>query len=118
MSINSFQPIQPLGNKFNESLEDASWSSSSSAFSQSSPFREDEEGKQLTFQSIFSQMVNGVNNTLLDAGDMARKAVTGDIKNLHELSIQGLKAEVMLKLATQVTSKMTQAATQLFQMQI
>lgn len=111
-----FYQIQPIDARLNTqlstrpSLEDES--------GRSSGFMQDEEGKGLTFQSLFAQAVNGVNDSLLSAGDLGRKAMTGEVKNLHEISIAGAKAEIMLKLATQITSKVTQAATQLFQMQI
>lgn len=105
MDINqAFQSIQAIQGNKGQLLDNA--------------FLEDEGGKTLSFQNLFSQAVNGVNDTLMRSGDLSRKVVTGDVKNLHEVSIAGLKSELMLKLATQVTSKMTQAATQLFQMQI
>lgn len=113
----SFQPIQSINAKSNGSFNiDAD---SSGLSGNRSPFLEDEvTGKSLTFQNLFSQAVNGVNDSLMHAGDLGRKVMTGEVKNLHEVSIAGVKAEIMLKLATQVTSKVTQAATQLFQMQI
>lgn len=111
-----FHQIQPIDVRLNTQL--SARPSREDESGRPSAFLEDGEGKQLTFQSLFAQAVNGVNDSLLTAGDLGRKVITGEVKNLHEVSIAGAKAEVMLKLATQITSKVTQAATQLFQMQI
>ena len=44
--------------------------------------------------------------------------LAGRLDNLHEMTIAGAKSEVMMKLTTNITGKLAQATTQLFQMQI
>jgi flagellar hook-basal body complex protein FliE len=44
--------------------------------------------------------------------------LSGRLENIHEMTIAGAKSEVMMKLTTQITGKLSQATTQLFQMQI
>lgn len=70
------------------------------------------------FQQLLSDAIGGVN----EAQDGAKKAtealMTGKAESLHEVQIAGAKAEIMMKLTTTVTSKLAQATTQLFQMQV
>lgn len=70
----------------------------------------------------FQQMLSDALGTVNAAQDGARKAteslMTGKAESLHEVQIAGAKAEVMMKLTTTVTSKLAQATTQLFQMQV
>ena len=71
-----------------------------------------------SFQQTLSDAMNSVN----EAQDGAKKAtealMTGRAESLHEVQIAGAKAEIMMKLTTTVTSKLAQATTQLFQMQV
>jgi flagellar hook-basal body complex protein FliE len=70
------------------------------------------------FQSLLADAIGSVN----EAQDGAKKAteslMTGKAESLHEVQIAGAKAEIMMKLTTTVTSKLAQATTQLFQMQV
>ena len=70
------------------------------------------------FQQMLSDAIGSVN----EAQDGAKKAtqglMTGKAESLHEVQIAGAKAEIMMKLTTTVTSKLAQATTQLFQMQV
>ena len=49
---------------------------------------------------------------------MTGALMSGRLDNLHEMSIAGAKSEIMMKLTTNITSKLAQATTQLFQMQL
>ena len=44
--------------------------------------------------------------------------MNGKAESIHEVQIAGAKSEVMMKLTTTITSKLAQATTQLFQMQV
>ena len=76
------------------------------------------EKKEGGFDNVFAGFLNNVNDTQLKAGDYTKALVTGNLENTHEMTIAGAKSEVMLHLCTQVASKLSSAATQLFQMQI
>ena len=62
--------------------------------------------------------MNTVNSTMNTSKEMTGALLTGRLDNLHEMSIAGAKSEVMMKLTTNITGKLAQATTQLFQMQI
>lgn len=76
------------------------------------------EKKDGGFDNVFMGFLNNVNDTQLKAGDYTKALVTGNLENTHEMTIAGAKSEVMVHLCTQVASKLSSAATQLFQMQI
>lgn len=116
-TFQAFQSIKPVNMRLNENLNIDPGAKGSSG--NISSFMEDEgTGKTLSFQNLFSQALSGVNDAAHHSGDLAKQLITGDLQSLHQYSIAGLKSEILMKLATHVTSKMTQAATQLFQMQI
>jgi flagellar hook-basal body complex protein FliE len=70
----------------------------------------------------FAQTLQDCLGTVNEAQDGAKKAtealMTGKAESLHEVQVAGAKAEIMMKLTTTVTSKLAQATTQLFQMQV
>lgn len=70
----------------------------------------------------FQQTLADAMGTVNEAQDGAKKAtealMSGRAESLHEVQIAGAKAEIMMKLTTTVTSKLAQATTQLFQMQV
>lgn len=104
-----FAPIGSIGSKPNLSVINPS-----SVFSTSQAEKKEGGG----FDNVFMGFLNNVNDTQLKAGDYTKSLVTGNLENTHEMTIAGAKSEVMLHLCTQVASKLSSAATQLFQMQI
>ncbi len=76
----------------------------------------EEEGSK--FENIFTNYMGTANQTLLKAKDLGDQVATGDLKSLHKLSIAGMKAEIMMKLTTQIAAKLSSACTTLFQMQM
>jgi flagellar hook-basal body complex protein FliE len=79
-------------------------------------FAQKEEGSK--FENLFSTYMNTANSTLLQAKDLGDKVATGDLKSIHKLSVAGMKAEIMLKLTTQIAAKLSSTCTTLFQMQM
>lgn len=71
-----------------------------------------------SFQNIFSSFLENANDAQWKAGDYTKALTTGSLTNTHEMTIAGAKSEVMLHLTTQIASKLSSAATTLFQMQI
>ncbi len=70
------------------------------------------------FDNILSNCMNSVNGTMNTAKELGDKVATGDVGSLHQLSVAGMKSEIMLKLTTQIAAKLSSAATTLFQMQM
>ena len=70
----------------------------------------------------FGQALTDAIGQVNESQDAAKKAtdglMTGNAESIHEVQIAGAKAEIMMKLTTQVTSTFAQATTQLFQMQV
>lgn len=70
----------------------------------------------------FAQTLSDALGTVNEAQEGAKKAtealMTGRAESLHEVQVAGAKAEIMMKLTTTITSKLAQATTQLFQMQV
>ena len=76
----------------------------------------EEQGE--SFGAFLSSSMNQVNSSMNAAKEMTGALMTGRLDNLHEMTIAGAKSEIMMKLTTNITSKLAQATTQLFQMQI
>lgn len=70
----------------------------------------------------FAQTLSDAIGTVAETQDAAKKAteslMSGRAESLHDVQIAGAKSEIMMKLTTTVTSKLAQATTQLFQMQV
>lgn len=71
-----------------------------------------------SFGNFLAQAMNEANQSIAYADELGNKAATGELDNLHELSVSTAKAEVMLNLTTKVCSKITSACQTLFQMQM
>jgi flagellar hook-basal body complex protein FliE len=76
----------------------------------------EEDGK--SFGEMLGGALSSVNQSQDVAKTMTQNLMNGKLENIHEMTIAGAKAEVMMKLTTQITGKLSQATTQLFQMQI
>ena len=70
------------------------------------------------FGNVLSNAMNSVNGTMNTAKELGEKVATGEVGSLHQLSVAGMKSEIMLKLTTQIAAKLSSAATTLFQMQM
>lgn len=80
---------------------------------------EAEEGTGVkSFADTLAGALGGVNEAMDQSKKMTEGLMTGTVDNLHDVTIAGAKAEVMMKLTTTITSKLAQATTQLFQMQV
>ena len=70
------------------------------------------------FGNMFMSLINTTNGALSDAGKTAQGLLSGQLENIHDMTIAGEKAKIMLHLTTQLASKMSTACTTLFQMQL
>lgn len=71
-----------------------------------------------SFGNMLGDALGKVNTTLDTAHQSTQGLLDGSMENIHEMSIAGAKAEVMLHLTTQIASKLSSATTTLFQMQL
>lgn len=71
-----------------------------------------------SFADTLAGALGGVNEAMDQSKKMTEGLMAGTVDNLHDVTIAGAKAEVMMKLTTTITSKLAQATTQLFQMQV
>ena len=78
----------------------------------------EEAGGIKSFSDTLAGALGGVNEAMDTSKKMTEGLMAGTVDNLHDVTIAGAKAEVMMKLTTTITSKLAQATTQLFQMQV
>lgn len=71
-----------------------------------------------SFGDLLGSALNNANSTLDVAYQTTNQLLDGSMENLHEMTVAGAKAEVMLHLTTQIASKLSSATTTLFQMQL
>lgn len=118
MQGSPFQGISSIGSAVTSGVSGTpsmpSIGSISSPLSPSSVSQEDGE----SFGNLLSSAMGNVTQSMDAAKQMTEALTTGRLDNLHEMSIAGAKSEIMMKLTTNITSKLAQATTQLFQMQI
>lgn len=107
-----FAPIQPITSKISAPTE------ISEGLEEGKPFVDFEKEGAPKFENIFSRYLKTANDTLMTAKEMGDKIATGELKNLHQATVAGAKAEIMLKLTTQIAAKLSSACTTLFQMQL
>jgi flagellar hook-basal body complex protein FliE len=108
MSVSPFAPIS--GSPFKTDLS----AISTPAFKLEGPKEKSGEN----FPNLFQSFLQNANDAQNKAGDYTKALVTGQLTNTHEMTVAGAKSEVMLHLVTQITSKLSSAATTLLQMQI
>lgn len=106
MPFQPIQPIQPLSNA--PDLNDSSGLSLGNG---------NAKPGGMPFENYLQQALTGVNDSILTAGNLSQKAIAGQVQDLHKVTIASAEAEIMLKLATGITSKITSDANTLFQMQ-
>lgn len=76
------------------------------------------EGVDYSFNNIMMSHIKSVSDTLNKSTEDKDKLLRGELVNPHDMAISGMKAGVMLRLTTNICSKISSACTTLFQMQI
>jgi len=109
-----FNPIQPV----QASIVPISGSPLASTFGTPLEVPAGEGGENVSFQNVFAKAIGSVNDELNVSGEMGKLLATGRLENIHEMTMAGAKAGVMLKLTTQIAARISSAATTLFQMQL
>ncbi|MFA5507306.1 MAG: flagellar hook-basal body complex protein FliE [Vulcanimicrobiota bacterium] len=112
-----FQGIGGIGSATAGSSGIPSMPSIGSISSPLSPSSVSEEDGQ-TFGGLLANALGSVNESMDAAKSTTGALLSGRLDNLHEMTIASTKSGIMMKLTTNITSKLAQATTQLFQMQI
>ncbi|MEO2076748.1 MAG: flagellar hook-basal body complex protein FliE [Bacillus sp. (in: firmicutes)] len=71
-----------------------------------------------SFSSALGEALQSANDTVLASENMAEKIATGEIKNIHDVTIAAQKAQIALQLTTQVRDKVVESYQEMMRMQI
>lgn len=71
-----------------------------------------------SFSSLLGKAIGEVNAVMDEVIQTTPDLISGRLENLHDMTVAGVKAEVMLHLTTKIASKLASATTTLFQMQL
>ncbi|CAI8786802.1 Flagellar hook-basal body complex protein FliE [Brevibacillus sp. IT-7CA2] len=95
-----------------------------SAISQLTPIRTPSVNKPTPaevsqeFSSFLSDSINKVNQAQVESSNLADKFAAGEITDLHQLTVAGQKASVMLQMTMQVRNKMIESYQEIMRMSI
>lgn len=95
-----------------------------SAISQLTPIRTPSENKPTPaevsqeFSSFLSDAMNKVNQAQVESSNLADKFAAGEITDLHQVTVAGQKASVMLQMTMQVRNKMIESYQEIMRMSI
>ncbi|WP_257984487.1 flagellar hook-basal body complex protein FliE [Neobacillus cucumis] len=71
-----------------------------------------------SFSSALSDALKSANNTIVESENMSEKLATGEIKNIHDVTIAAQKAQIALQLTTQVRDKVVESYQEIMRMQV
>ena len=71
-----------------------------------------------TFQSLFQDAINLVNETSAESTQAGLNLLTGDVEELHNVVIAAEKADIALNLTLQIRNKVVEAYNEVMRMQI
>lgn len=71
-----------------------------------------------SFASILNKALEDVNSTQLKADDAAKKFLTGEIQDVHQVVIAMEEARLMMQLALEVRNKVVEAYQEISRMQV
>jgi len=69
-----------------------------------------------SFYELFFKELKKVNNLQLNADSMAKKLATGELKDIHQLTIAVEKADIALRLITEIRNRLVDAYQQISRM--
>ncbi|HEY2421505.1 MAG TPA: flagellar hook-basal body complex protein FliE [Neobacillus sp.] len=83
------------------------------------PFQKVEVDKtQNTFANVLQGYLENVDSTVKQASDLTTKAATGQIDNIHDVTIASEKAKLALELTVSIRDKAVEAYQEIMRMQI
>lgn len=82
------------------------------------PKADTSHGMEKSFKNALKEMVGNANSGQLDAKESIRELASGDNVSIHGTMIALEKADISLRLATQVRNKAVEAYKEVMQMQV
>ncbi len=70
------------------------------------------------FSSFLSDAMNKVNQAQVESSNLADRFAAGEITDLHQVTVAGQKASVMLQMTMQVRNKMIESYQEIMRMSI
>lgn len=80
--------------------------------------QDNDQNKNNSFSSLFNDALNKVNELQLESDSYKKLLVTGDVDNLHDVTIAAEKADVALQLTLGIRNKVVEAYREIMRMQI
>lgn len=71
-----------------------------------------------SFSSALGEALQNANKTIVNSENMSAKIATGEIKNIHDVTIAAQKAQIALQLTTQVRDKVVESYQEIMRMQV
>jgi flagellar hook-basal body complex protein FliE len=89
------------------------------AINQQNPFQKVEQSKNKTaFMDVLNGYLNNVNNTVKQSENLTAKIATGEVENIHDVTIAAQKAKLALELTVTVRDKAVESYQEIMRMQI
>ncbi|MGJ7921952.1 flagellar hook-basal body complex protein FliE [Neobacillus sp. LXY-4] len=71
-----------------------------------------------SFSSALGEAIGKANEMIVQSEKLSEKIATGEIKNIHDVTIAAQKAQIALQLTTQVRDKVVEAYQEVMRMQV
>lgn len=80
--------------------------------------QETKKSNNINFSDILSNALDNVNKSQLESEEYRNLLITGEIDNLHDVTIAQEKANISLQLTLSIRNKMVEAYREIMRMQI
>ncbi|SRR6056297_1690540 len=81
-------------------------------------FKVENNQENINFGEILNEALNKVNDDQLFADEMDRMLATGEVDNVHEVTIAAQKAQLTLNLAVEIKTQLMDAYKEIMRLQI
>ena len=81
-------------------------------------FKSESNQEKLNFGKILTEALNKVNDDQLHADEMDRMLASGEIDNVHDVTIGAQKAQLTLSLAVEIKSQLMEAYKEIMRLQV
>jgi flagellar hook-basal body complex protein FliE len=83
------------------------------------PFQKIDQAKPKTsFSDVLQGYLKNVDNTIKESSTLTTKAVTGEIDNIHDVTIASQKAKLALELTVTIRDKAVESYQEIMRMQL
>lgn len=72
----------------------------------------------VNFSEVLLDALNDVNRAQNESTEMGNKFLLGEIDNIHDVSIAGMKADLTINLAVEVTNKLLSSYNEIMRLQL